>query len=57
MDKEVWYIYTMEYYSAIKKSTFESVLMRLMSLEPVIQSKLSQKKKDKHHILMQIYGI
>ena len=40
-----WYIYTMEYYSAIKKNTFESVLMRWMKLEPIIQSEVSQKKK------------
>ena len=39
-----WYIYTMEYYSAIKKNTFESVLMRWMKLEPIIQSEVSQKK-------------
>ena len=55
--KKFWYIYTMEYYSAIKRNTFESVLMRWMSLEPVIQSKVSQKKKDKHRILRHIYGI
>ena len=36
--KKLWYIYTMEYYSAIKRNTFESVLMRLMNLEPIIQS-------------------
>ena len=53
--KKFWYIYTMEYYSAIKRNTFESVLMRWMSLEPVIQSKVSQKKKDKYHILTHIY--
>ena len=41
-----WCIYTMEYYSAIKKNTFESVLMRWMKLEPVIQSEVSQKKKN-----------
>ena len=41
MDKKVSYIYTMEYYSAIKKNTFESVLVRWMSLEPVIQSEVS----------------
>ena len=35
--KKLWYIYTMEYYSAIKKNTFESVLMRWMKLEPIIQ--------------------
>ena len=40
--KKLWYIYTMEYYSAIKRNTFESVLM---NLEPIIQSEVSQKKK------------
>ena len=55
--KKLWYIYTMEYYSAIKKNTFESVLMRWMNLEPIIQSEVSQKAKDKYHILMHIYGI
>ena len=43
--KKVWYIYTMEYYSAIKKNRFESVLVRCMNLEPVIQSEVSQKRK------------
>ena len=42
--RKLWYIYTMEYYSAIKKNTFESVLMRWMKLEPIIQSEVSQKK-------------
>ena len=51
MDKELWYIYTMEYYSAIKMNTFESVLMRWMNLEPIVQSEVSQKQKDKYHIL------
>ena len=45
MDKKLWYIYTMEYYSAIKKNTFKSVLMRWMKLEPIIQSEVSQKEK------------
>ena len=45
----------MEYYSAIKRNTFESVLMRWMNLEPIIQSEMSQKEKDKYHILMHIY--
>ena len=45
----------MEYYSAIKRNTFESVLMRWMNLEPIIQSEISQKEKDKYHILMHIY--
>ena len=49
--KKVWYIYTMEHYSAIKKNTFESVLMRWMSLGPIIQSEVSQKEKDKYCIL------
>ena len=40
-----WYIYTMEYYSAIKKNAFESVLMRWMKLEPIIQSEVSQERK------------
>ena len=47
----------MEYYSAIKKNTFESVLMRWMKLEPIIQSELSQKEKHQYSILMHIYGI
>ena len=42
---KLWYIYTMEYYSAIKKNAFESVLMRWMKLEPIIQSEVSQKEK------------
>ena len=57
MDEEVWYIYTMEYYSAIKRNTFESVLMRWMKLEPIVQSEVSQKEKDKYRILMHIYRI
>ena len=55
--KKWWYIYTMEYYSAIKRNTFESVLMRWMKLEPIIQSEVSQKEKYKYHILTHIYGI
>ena len=47
----------MEYYSAIKRNTFESVLMRQMNLEPIIQSEVSHKEKDKYCILMHIYGI
>ena len=43
--RKLWYIYTMEYYSAIKKNTLESVLMRWMKLEPIIQSEVSQKEK------------
>ena len=55
--KKMWYIYTMEYYSAIKGNTFESVLMRWMNLEPVIQSEVSQKEKNKYCLLIHIYGI
>ena len=57
MDKELWYIYPMEYYSAIKRNTFESALMRWMKLEPIIQREVSQKEKDKYCILMHLYGI
>ena len=47
----------MEYYSAIKRNTFESVLMRWMNLEPIIPSEVSQKEKDKYFILKYIYRI
>ena len=57
IDKEAVVIYTMEYYSAIKKNTFESVLMRWMKLEPIIQSEVSQKHKDQYSILTHTYGI
>ena len=55
--RKLWYIYTMEYYSAIKRNAFESVLMRWMNLETILQSEISQKEKDKYCILMHIYGI
>ena len=55
--KKLWYIYTMEHYRAIKRNAFESVLMRWMNLEPIIQSEVSQKEEDKYHILMHLYGI
>ena len=55
--RKLWYIYTMEYYSAIKNNTFESVLMRWMRLEPIIQNGVSQKEKYQYSILMHIYGI
>ena len=55
--KKLWYIYIMEYYSAIKRNAFESVLMRWENLEPSIQSGVSQKEKCKYHILTRIYGI
>ena len=55
--KKLWYIYAMEYYSAIKRNALESLLMKWMNLEPIIQSEVSQKKKDKYCILTHIYGI
>ena len=55
--KKLWYICIMEYYSDIKRNTSESVLMRWMNLETIVQSEVSQKEKDKQHILMHIYGI
>ena len=48
--KKLWYIYTTEYYSAIKRNTFESVLMTWMNLESITQNEVSQKEKDKYHI-------
>ena len=53
--RKPWYLYTMEYYSAIKKNAFESVLMRRMNLEPIIQSEIIQKEEDKYCILTCIY--
>ena len=53
----LWSIYKMEYYSAIKRNTSESVLMRQMNQEPIIQREVSQKEKDKYCILTEIYGI
>ena len=54
--KKLWYIYTVECHSAIKRNAFELVLMTWMNLEPIIQNKGDQKKKDKYHILTHIYG-
>ena len=55
--KKLWYIYTMAYYSAIKRNTFESVLMRWRNLEPIMQSEVNQKEKYKYHTLTGICGI
>ena len=55
--RKLWYIYTMEYYLAIKRNTFEPILIRWMKLEPSIQCEVSQKEKYKYCILMHIYGI
>ena len=57
MIRKLWYIYTMEYYSAIKKNSFESVLMRWMKLEPIIQSEVSQKNKEHYSILTYIWNL
>jgi len=55
--RKLWYVYTMEYYSAVKKNIFQSVLMRWIKLEPIIQSEVSQKEKHHYSILTYIYGI
>ena len=55
--RKLWYIYTMEYYSAIQKNAFESVLMRWMKPETIIHSNVSQKEKHQYSILTHIYGI
>ena len=55
--KKWWHIYTVEYYSAIKRNAFESVLMRWMNPEPIIQSEVNQKEKDKYHILTLIRNL
>ena len=44
--RKLWYLYTMEYYSIIKKNTFESVLMRWMNLKPIVQSEISKKNTN-----------
>ena len=55
--RKLWYIYTMEYYSAIKKNAFESVLMKWMKLEPIIQSEVSQKEKQQYSILTYMWNL
>ena len=50
--RKLWYICTMEYYAAIKRNTFQSVLMRWMKLEPIIQSEVSQKEKHQYSMLL-----
>ena len=55
--KKMWHIYTMEYYSAIKRNEIELFVARWMDLETVIQSEVSQKEKNKHRMLTHIYGI
>ena len=55
--RKLWYIHTMQYYSAIKKNAFESVLLRWVKLEPILQSEISQKEKHQYNIQIPIYGI
>ena len=57
MDKEVVVHIKMEHNSAIKKNTFESVLIRWVKLEPIIQREVSQKEKHQYSVSMYIYGI
>ena len=54
--KKMWYIYTMEYYSAIKRNEMDVFVMRWMELESVIQSEVSQKEKNKYRMLMHVCG-
>ena len=55
--RKLWYIYTMEYYSAIKKNTFESILMSWMKLEPIIQNEVGQKEKRQYSINAYIWNL
>ena len=55
--KKMWHIYTMEYYSTIKTNEIELFVVRWMDLESVIQNEVSQKEKNKYHMLTHIYGI
>ena len=55
--RKLWYIYTMEYYLAVKKNAVESVLMRWMKLEPIVQSEVSQKENHQYSILTHINGL
>ena len=54
--KKTWHIYTMEYYSAIKRNEIDLFVVRWMDLESVIQSEVSQKEKNKYRMLTRIYG-
>ena len=55
--KKQCYKYTAEYYTVTKRNVFESVVLRLMNLEPIIQKEVQQKDKNKYHILRHIYEI
>ena len=56
-NKKMWHMYTMEYYSAIKRNEIELFVVRWMDIETVIQSEVSQKEKNKYCMLTDIYGI
>ena len=53
----MWHVYTMEYYSAIKRNEMEVFVVRWMELESAIQTEVSQKEKNKYHVLTHVYGI
>ena len=55
--KKMWHIYPMEYYSAIKRNEIKLYVVRCMDIESVIQSEVSQREKNKYHMLTHIYGI
>ena len=55
--KKMWYIYTMEYYSALKRNETELFVVRWRDLQSVIQSEVSQKEQNKYRVLTHIYGI
>ena len=55
--RKSWHINTMEYYSAMKRDAFESVLRRWMKIEPITQSEVNQGEKNKYYMLTCIYGI
>ena len=55
--KKMWHIYTMEYYSAVRRKEIELFVVRWIDLESVIQSEVSQKEKNKYHMLKYMYGI
>ena len=53
----MWHIYTMEYYASIKRNVIELFVVRWMGLDSVVQTEVSQKEKNKYHMLTHIYGI
>ena len=55
--KKMWYIYTMEYYLAIKKNKIMSFAATWIEIETLILSEISQKEKDKYHMISLIFGI